>query len=76
MLRYFLPATCLIAPIAGGFRVTTPGGRRFTLLGPPSLLWTRSDARGWTAIDREAPRLALTARLPGKGATIEFRAES
>ncbi len=76
MLRYFLPAQCLVAPIAGGFRVTTPGGRRFTILGPASLLWTRGDARGWTAIDREAPRLALTTRLPSKGATIEFRAES
>ncbi len=76
MLRYFLPAQCLLAPIAGGFRVTTAGGRRFTMTGPASLLWTRSDARGWRAIGRDAPRIALITRLPTKGVTIEFRAES
>jgi uncharacterized heparinase superfamily protein len=74
-VRYFVPATAAVVTIDGGFRVTTARGQRFTLRGGPGLSWTREEARGWRAIAREAPRIALAAKLPDNGATIELRAE-
>ncbi len=74
-LRYFMPATFTLAPIVGGFRVTTARGQNFTITGPTNLRWQHHDAPGWSAIARKSPRIALSARLPAKGATIELRAE-
>lgn len=74
-LRYFLPATFTLAPIVGGFRVTTPRGQSFTMTGPASLRWQHHNARGWSAIDHPSPRIALSTQLPTDGTTIEFRAE-
>ncbi|HGG58218.1 MAG TPA: alginate lyase family protein, partial [Nannocystis exedens] len=71
-LRFFLPATVTLAPIVGGFRVTTAQGQSFAMSGPASLRWQRRDARGWSAIDQPSPRIALSTQLPAKGATIEF----
>ncbi len=73
-LRYFFPATFTLVAIDGGFRVTTARGQTFTITGPTNLHWQRHDARGWAAIDHPCPRIALSAKLPSTGASIELRA--
>ena len=70
--RFHLPADVAVERVPGGFRLRTPGGARFALLGPEALAWDQAPAAGWAAIGRQAPRTCLSVRLPAAGLVVDL----